>query len=209
MNNLWKAIKSCDLSNLRKIISEDRSVLNKEINGWTPLRIASYYGHVEVVTELLKEGAEQIADIKGFTPLMLAAQKGHTDIIQVLLNSSTATIDMKLHASGQSALYFAAINGYSDAVTALLDAGADCDIKDKLGFTPIMAACQEGHHEIVKKLIEKGGANPELPDNYGYFPIHQAAQNDRAEAVKVLLENNVNVNTVSTKLVLFEFLFLT
>ena len=205
MNNFSEAIKSCDLSNLRKIILEDRSVLNKEIKGVTPLRLASYYGHVEVVTELLKEGAEQIADKKGVTPLMLAAQEGHTDIIQVLLNSSTATIDMQLHATGQSALYFAAINGYSDAVTALLDAGADCDIKDKWGNTPIEVACQEGHHEVVKILLEKGGANPELPDNFGYFPIHSAAQDDKAEAVKVLLENNVNVNTVSTNLFCLSF----
>ena len=72
--------------------------MNKEINGWTPLRLASYYGHVEVVTELLKEGAEQFADNEGTTPLMLAANKGHIDIIHVLLNSSIATIDMKLHA---------------------------------------------------------------------------------------------------------------
>lgn len=47
--------------------------------------MASENGHVEIVTALLKAGAEvNAADTLGQTPMMSAAHYGHIEIVQIL-----------------------------------------------------------------------------------------------------------------------------
>jgi ankyrin repeat protein len=47
---------------------------------------------------------------------------------------------------------FAAQEGLVDEVKALLEAGADANIKDRDGDTALMAATREGHQEIIALL---------------------------------------------------------
>ena len=55
---------------------------------WTPLRAASFNGHLEVVRILLSAGAQ----VNGAedTPLMLAVWKGHVAVAKVLLEADAA-----------------------------------------------------------------------------------------------------------------------
>ena len=46
--------------------------------------------------------------------------------------------------------------GYADMITLLLDAGADPNIADVDGATPLMAASKQGHLHIVRLFIERG-----------------------------------------------------
>jgi ankyrin repeat protein len=50
--------------------------------GWTPLMIAAWNGHVEVVAALLRAGASpKVALPGGKTALSLAKSQGHADIV--------------------------------------------------------------------------------------------------------------------------------
>ena len=62
---------------------------------------------------------------------------------------------------GDTRLVDAARHGRANDVAALLAGGADVNEQnsDGLSSTPLIIACQEGHTEIVKKLLAaKGGA---------------------------------------------------
>lgn len=47
-------------------------------------------------------------------------------------------------------------NNVSDMINLLLDAGADVNVKDYYGHTPLAIACQTGNFGTIKLLIDKG-----------------------------------------------------
>ncbi|KXZ49714.1 hypothetical protein GPECTOR_20g571 [Gonium pectorale] len=55
-------------------------------NGWSPLMTAAYWGHVPVLRELLKWGADkEERGENGWTPLMRAAYLGRLEAVRALL----------------------------------------------------------------------------------------------------------------------------
>ena len=67
-----------------------------------------------------------------------------------------------------------------EAIKALLDGGADPNVKDNMGMTPLYVAMgmgiRHGNASIdVVKILFEGGANPNIPDNYfKYTPLYMA-----------------------------------
>ncbi len=57
---------------------------------WTPLKAASFNGHVEVVRTLLSAGAQVNRTEDEDTPLMFAAWRGHAAVAKVLLDAGAA-----------------------------------------------------------------------------------------------------------------------
>ena len=69
---------------------------------------------------------------------------------------------------------------------ALLDAGANVDVQDSNGRTPLFMA-SEGHIDSVRVLLE-AGANANLQDKKGVTPLHVAALLGEPEVVRMLLD---------------------
>lgn len=56
----------------------------------------------------------------------------------------------------KSALAVAALGGHTETAMALLDAGADIDLKvGSHGFSALMWACYRGHADVVQALIDR------------------------------------------------------
>ena len=56
---------------------------------------------------------------------------------------------------GRTALWMASFNGHSDVVELLLSHGADTEVRGgPLESTALHTACQEGHLNVVKCLIQ-------------------------------------------------------
>ena len=56
-----------------------------------------------------------------------------------------------------------------------------------------MAACEAGHIEVVRYLIEREGVDPEQAARDGTTPLHAAARGGHVEVVKYLIdEKRVN-----------------
>ncbi len=84
-------------------------------------------------------------------------------------------------------LWAAARTGDLEALKKELDAGVPVDAKTAYGSTALCFACDRGHVEIVKLLLERG-ANPEVKDTfYSATPLTWAQSNGHHELMTLLL----------------------
>ena len=72
-------------------------------------------------------------------------------------------------------------------VRALLDAGADPNAGNRYGATALSFACDKGHTEVVKLLLERGAKIDVTDSFYNSTPIVWAAMKGHAEVVGALL----------------------
>jgi hypothetical protein len=84
-------------------------------------------------------------------------------------------------------LIAAAENGHVAVVDILLEAGADTDVADSAGTTPLMAASRAGKTETVALLLDRG-ADVSAADNQGRQAVDIARENDRTDIVRLILE---------------------
>lgn len=91
LNALHRACHAGHLDAVKTLLAAGanvNAVKDKDAVKITPLMIAAYNGHDEVVRLLLRHGADAMrADSNGFTALGYAAQEGHAAIIKTLLRA--------------------------------------------------------------------------------------------------------------------------
>lgn len=90
---------------------------------------------------------------------------------------------------GNPLLLIALRNGFSIVAHILIKAGADVDVIDSLGFTPLLLACGKttsGYQEVAKAIIHKG-ANVNARDPIGWTPLFLAVSNGSMEIAYLLL----------------------
>ncbi len=78
----------------------------------------------------------------------------------------------------------------------LIKNGADVNVKNKYGLTPLYMAAQNGHAKIVIALLE-AGADVDAASRYDGTPLYMAAQNGYTKIVIALLEAGADVNPVN------------
>jgi ankyrin repeat domain-containing protein 50 len=118
--------------------------------GKTPLLHASRIGHLEVVLNLLKVGADVniASQYANETTVYLAAEGGHEIVVSELI-SHHADVNIP-NSHGVSPIYIASQSGHVKVVERLLAAGARLTPVD--GITPLMVAAIRGNSNIVKIL---------------------------------------------------------
>ena len=78
----------------------------------------------------------------------------HADIV-LLLCDNGANPDLLDDNTGLAPLHHAVAQGHEKLVEKLMRAGADLNITDPAGMTPLMLAAQEGLVDILAALIEE------------------------------------------------------
>ncbi len=128
-------------------------------NGWTPLHIAALSGWYEAAKILVENGSElNIVDKRGAPPLYYALLTGNRDAekVAVLLLNNGAEFN-KTAPDGPSLLLIAVQKGKEEAVSLLLEKGADTGSKDvSTGRTMLHFAAIHGYGNIAEQLIGKG-----------------------------------------------------
>ena len=94
----------------------------------------------------------------------------------------------------KSALHTAAFHNKTNAmIKELIILGANIDLLDKNGQTPLHRAAKKDNTNAIKELIRLG-ANVNLQDNRGQTPLHIAAIRGHPGAIKELISSGANVN---------------
>ena len=87
-------------------------------NGDTPLHIASYKGHLEIIEFLLSKGADpNLVNKLWETPLIIASTKGSTKVVELLLNKG---VDPNVSVNGCTPIVATIFNQHTEVVKALL-----------------------------------------------------------------------------------------
>ncbi|KAG8011034.1 Ankyrin repeat domain-containing protein 6 [Nibea albiflora] len=153
--------------------------------GRSPLHLAAYKGHIEVVHILLKAGCDlDIQDDGEQTALQRAAVVGNSDIISALIQEGCA-LDRQ-DKDGNTALHEVSWHGFSQSVKLLVKAGANAHAKNKAGNTALHLACQNGHAQSSKVLL-LGGSRPDSKNHAGDTCLHVAARYNHVAMIRILL----------------------
>eukprot|EP00850_Spirogloea_muscicola_P001072 SM000004S14942 [mRNA] locus=s4:342851:351314:- [translate_table: standard] len=172
-----------NVSAIRRRIAqgEDVNAISYELGGQSALHIAAGQGRTATVQLLLEAGAKHPApDDVSFTSACLMPAKAIYD------SSSFCS------TGGLTALHFAAANGHSATVVALLKAGADKEARTDMGQTALHLAAALGQTSTVALLL-KSGANKEARDDGDLTPLHGACETGRKATVSVLLSNGADL----------------
>ncbi|MGD2072771.1 MAG: ankyrin repeat domain-containing protein, partial [Candidatus Thorarchaeota archaeon] len=158
------------------LVDYGADILLLNATDFTPIHLAARDGRIGVV-ELLLSKAERIPE-RILNDAMHVGQMsvdGDPRIVQMLENyrvkqakPSTGSVE-----NAEVALLEGAHDGDSEKVIAALEAGAQIEIVDNRGMTPIIWAALRGHLDVVKLLLEKG-ANINSTNWAGWTPLMQA-----------------------------------
>jgi ankyrin repeat protein len=81
--------------------------------------------------------------------LIAAHEKGSAEGAKALLAESVEPRNL-------GTIHFAEVRGEGSIVEVLLDAGVPVDIRNAVGQDALHCVSRDGHHAIVKKLLENG-----------------------------------------------------
>ncbi|KOB75284.1 putative osbpl1a, partial [Operophtera brumata] len=132
--------------------------------GWTPLQLATYFGHVDVVKALLEAGADvdETRDVQRLLEaaqrsernererrLLTAAKEGRVEDIQELLSSPHPPNINCVDSQGNTCLHCAAYRGHARLAVLLLQNGVDTTLKNNSGQLAVDIARDADMREVL------------------------------------------------------------
>ena len=186
--SIHDAARQGNLEEVMRLIQEDPEIVNAtDEDGNTALHLASFKGHVDVVSYLLDQGAN--IDGEGMddeTALVYACNMGHLEVVELLLSrGADPTI---CNDGGWTPLMMASYRGYVDVVRYLVRnkaVRATIDTQDRYGWTALWIASLWDRMEVVKVLVEVG-VNPMVADEDGRTPLDIAKDQGHEECIIIL-----------------------
>ena len=139
---------------LDEMIDENpSSVADRSPDGFTPLHLACFFGHLLCTQLLIQKGADVNAGAENpmaVRPLHSAAAGHHLDVVKLLLEKG-ADADVQ-QQGGFTALHAAAMQGDEAMVQALIEAKADPHLQADDGKTAVEMAREKGHESLASLL---------------------------------------------------------
>ena len=162
VNALHSAAANGNDNVVRLLLSRGASLEARTIYGWTPLMLASYYGHFMVCWILLQHKADiHVKSELGSTALDCAARSGQVQIVALLIEADGQQVrddcTPPKNLCLDTALMNAAQHGHEAALKLLLEKEADVNYKEETtGWTALMLAALNGHMTAAQILVEFG-----------------------------------------------------
>lgn len=182
----------------------------------TPLMIAAYRGHLDVVKLLVSRGANVKSETRGrykyhgaivigSTPLICAAAAGRLEVLKYMI-SQGAEVDKAQH-DGFTPLMAAAFAGSSDCAAELLRLGASTHSRSSEGYDALMmaSACmrkQDNPFEfaaVVELLLAYGmDANAKTADGQTALMFMGRAEEseDNVAVAQMLIDAGADIDTI-------------
>lgn len=157
--DIFEAASIGDQSLVKRSLDSNPSLINTfSPDGFTPLGLACFFGHLPIVRLLLDKGADpNIASNNPYkvTPLHSACAISNYDIAELLLTHG-ANVNAK-QMQGVTPLHSAAHHGQTKLSRLLITHGADVNANMDNGNTPLFMANEKGFQETAALIVQSGG----------------------------------------------------
>jgi len=191
---LAEATKQGDARMVKTLLAAGSGTEGANEDGQTALMIAIKNGDLPVFNLLIDAGAKvnAVEKVQDQTPLMWAATAARNapEMVKVLIakganvnarakfNDWPGQITSEPRAQyhtygGLTPLLYAARSGCYACVEALVSAGADVNLPNNEGMTPMMIALDNNQNGVAKFFLDHG-ANPKVWDIYGRTALYVA-----------------------------------
>lgn len=146
----------------------------------------------------LGPAAAQIGGSEGYQFLKAVKERDGDTATKMLDEPGTQIVNTRDITTGENGLHIVAERRDTTWMRFLLQRGANPNVRDRNGTTPLQIAVRLGHIDGVEALI-KGGADVDTSDASGETPLMTAVHQRNVELVRTLLEEgadpDVNDNT--------------
>lgn len=172
------------------------SAFSTQHAGCCGLHIAAEKNYVDVVEALLAAGVDVNirSEKQKLTPLISAACCGSSEAVKALLKAK-ADIDAQ-SSTGNTALMLAIDRGKIEVALALIEGGANLEIKGQKGWTALHNAASggdKGYKEVAEGLIKHHASVDALSETL-LTPLHEAAGKSLVDLVRLLVDAGADVN---------------
>ena len=191
---------------VRLLLARNAGVKAHDRMGTTALTEAALAGDVDTMRLLVERGADVNGEINvfqdfGSTPLMAAASSANTAAVQYLLSKGAKVNTISSPAASvkngplgmqrMTALMKAAPSNDMEMIKALLDAGADVNLRDFRGMNALMlVVASERADARAVNLLLKAGADPNARSAMGETTLDWAEKFGNPEIVSLLRQAN-------------------
>jgi ankyrin repeat protein len=205
-NPFLTAIEEGDLQLVIKFIKEEGIDVNTKVSldceYETPLHIACFYDHLEIVKFLVNEAGADIHFLNSEENTPLEISRTY-DIIEFLLLNGANFNSSDIDNSKRTLLETMCEYGEIDVVRLLLKHDTNCNwliaenSKGRRRPTSLMRACESGNLEMVQLLLKAGSDVNAITYLDNNVLIRAAMDDDRCrykntEIIELLLENGAN-----------------
>ncbi|CAB0029330.1 unnamed protein product [Trichogramma brassicae] len=177
-------------------------------DGWTPLLEAIYNGKINLVEILLRRSAcPNLVNDKGQTCLHIICRRDDDDknmakMLFEICDEKHQMVQVDAQDNeGQTPLHEAMFNGNINLVEILMRRGANPNLADDNGYTPLHILCLREYDavDLAKRFFEIGKefnkpVKVDAQDNEGWTPLHEAIFNGNMNLVEILLRRGASPN---------------
>ncbi|MBA3238406.1 MAG: ankyrin repeat domain-containing protein [Parachlamydiaceae bacterium] len=192
---MFEAIEKADLETLCPLL-KNKDILNV-INeqGHTPIIAAIKNENADCLKELIKAGADKNKkSLSEMSPVYYCVIMKQLECLQILIDEKA---DLNSCCNNISPCYIAAQLNEHESLSKLIKAGANFELAEANGATPLYKASSEGSNECVKVLISNG-AKVDVEVN-GYTPVYLASEKGFTNILEMLLKANAPVECKNLK----------
>jgi uncharacterized protein len=189
---LLLSVQRGDRGTTSKLLQEGADINVRDVQGRTPVMIATYQHNTEMVRELIQAGADiNIRDNNKENPLLQAGAQGWLDILRLAIEAHADT--SLTNRFGGISIIPASERGHVEVVRELLTrTNINVNHINNLGWTALLEAIVlsdggQAHQQIVQLLIDHG-ADVNLADKDGVTPLQYARKRGFAEIEHILLK---------------------
>lgn len=195
--NLLFAAGKLGQANLLEVLLEEKRVNPNQMdsNGETLLSVVARTGLRQTIIVLLAWGANpNLANSNGETPLFIVAREGQLEVVQILLQAK-ANLNQLSEDQKTKLLMTAVHRNNLGFVQFFIERGANPNLQDSNGQTPLFVAAKNRRLDMTQVLLEQGADLNLLSEADKVELFINAVKGKNLKLVQQMLKKEVGILT--------------